>query len=116
MVCSCVGVCMCAGTCCMCVCAGTHVYVDAHYGHDMDARGQPQVGPQESSILVFRDKSLSLGPGAHQGLVGTRLVGKSQESVYLCLLNARMTITCNHPHLCWTKLRPPCLCSKDFTS
>lgn len=41
---------------CVCVCAGTHayVYVDAHYGHDMDARGQPQVDPQESSILVFR--------------------------------------------------------------
>lgn len=54
--CGCVHVCRYMLYVCVCVCAGTHayVYVDAHYGHDMDARGQPQVGPQESSILVFR--------------------------------------------------------------
>lgn len=51
----------------VCMCAGTPVYEDAHHGHDMDARGQPQVGPQESSILDFRDRVFHWALGLTKG-------------------------------------------------
>lgn len=63
---------------CVRVCAGTCGYMDVHYGYDMDARVQPQVGPQELSILVFRDGVFHWDLGLTNY---ARLIDKSLESL-----------------------------------